>query len=131
LFIDMSHVWNIIKRSPIPLPLHQVGPSFLSLTFLFQFLHWGVVLSQFLIWNHPSSSFPLHFNLNKWFSYRSRFFLFHRLSVVVCCSSSCATLFDFPSSCGVRLIHIERSIIQSKIWALKLQIRRPWIFRSL
>jgi len=27
---------------------------------------------------------------------------------VVCCSSSCAALFDFPSSCGVHLIHIER-----------------------
>jgi len=33
-------------------------------------------------------------------------------------------LFDFPSSCGVHLIHIERSIIQSKICASTLQIRR-------
>ena len=32
----------------------------------------------------------------------------------MCCSSSCATLFDFPFCCGVHLIHIERSIIQSK-----------------
>ena len=40
--------------------------------------------------------------------------------MVGCCSSSCAALFDFPSSCGVYLIHIERSIIQSKIWASTL-----------
>jgi len=115
------------------LPLQQADPSFLSLGFLFQFLHWGVILGQFLTWNHPSSSFFLHFNLNKWISHRSRFFSlwFHHLSVVVCCSSSCAALFDFPSSCGVDLIHIERSIIQSKIWASTLQIRRPWIFWSL
>jgi len=32
---------------------------------------------------------------------------FHHLSVVVCCSSSCAAFFDFPSSCSVHLIHIE------------------------
>jgi len=32
-------------------------------------------------------------------------------------------LFDFPSSYGVHLIHTERSIIQSKIWASTLQIR--------
>ena len=30
-------------------------------------------------------------------------------------TSSCAALFDFPSSCGVHFIRIERSIIQSKI----------------
>jgi len=68
----------------------------------------------------------LYFNLNKWFSHRYRFFSswFRHLSVVVCCSSSCATLFGFPSCCGVHLIHIEKSIIQSKIWASTLQIRR-------
>jgi len=59
------------------------------------------------------------------------FFVISYLTVVVCCSSSCAALFDFPSSRGVHLIHIERSIIQSKIWASTLQIQRPWIFRWL
>jgi len=57
------------------LPIQQVGPSFLSLGFLFQFIHWGVVLGQFLTWNHSSSSFSLYFNLNKCVSNRSRFFL--------------------------------------------------------
>jgi len=37
-------------------------------------------------------------------------------------------LFDFPSFCGVHLIHIERSIIQSNIWASTLQIRRHGYF---
>jgi len=36
------------------------------------------------------------------------FFWFCRLSVALCCSSSCAA-FDFMSCCGVRLVHIERS----------------------
>jgi len=89
----------------------QVGPNFFSLGFLFQFLHWGVVLGQFLTWNHSSSSFffSFYFNLNKWFSHRLRFsssLWVHHLSVVVCCSSSCVALFDFPSSCCVHLIHI-------------------------
>ena len=43
--------------------------------------------------------------------------------MVVCCLSSCAVLFDFLSFCGVHLIHIEKLIIQSKIWAT-LQIWR-------
>jgi len=33
---------------------------------------------------------------------------------VVCCSSSCAALFDFSSSSGVHFIHIERPISQIK-----------------
>ena len=61
LFSSLSNKWALVF-------------SF-SLGFLFQFLHWGVVLGQFLTWNHPSSSFSLYINLNKWFSHRSRFFL--------------------------------------------------------
>jgi len=34
--------------------------------------------------------------------------------VVVCCSSSCAALFGFPSSCGVHLIHIEDRLFNQK-----------------
>ena len=86
-----------------------------SVGFLFQIFHWGVVLGQFLTWNYPSSSFSLHFNLNKWFSHRSRFFLwFHHLSIVVCCSSSYAALFDFPSSCGIHLIHIKDRLFNQR-----------------
>ena len=88
-------------------------PYFLSLGFLFQIFHWRVVLGQLLTWNHPSSSFSLYFNLNKWFSHRSKFFSlwFHHLSVVVCCSSSCAALFDFPC---VHLIHIEDRLFNQR-----------------
>jgi len=31
------------------------------------------------------------------------------MSAALCCSSSCATLFDFMSCCDVRLVNIERS----------------------
>ena len=94
---------------------------FLSM-FSFSIFLLRVVLGQFLTWNYLSSSFYLYFNLNKWFSHIFKFFSswFRHLSVVVCCSSSCATFFDCPSCCGVHLIHIERS----KIWASTLQIRR-------
>jgi hypothetical protein len=60
------------------------------------------------------------------FTYRSRFFFsswFCHLSVMVCCLSSCAALFDFPSCCGVQLIYFKRLIIQSNIWASTLPIR--------
>jgi len=34
---------------------------------------------------------------------------FRCLSAALCCSSSCATLFDFASCCGVHFFPIERS----------------------
>jgi len=34
---------------------------------------------------------------------------------VVCCSSSCAALFDFPYCCGVHLIHIEDQLFNRRI----------------
>jgi len=72
-----------------------------------------VILGQFFFtWNHLCSSFSLYFNLNRWFSHRSRFFFslwFRCLSAVLCCSSSCGVLFEFPSCCGVHSILIERS----------------------
>ena len=33
---------------------------------------------------------------------------------MVCCSSSCAALFDFLSSCGVHLIHIEYRLFNQR-----------------
>ena len=34
--------------------------------------------------------------------------------MVVCCSSSCAALFDFSSFCGVHLIHIEDQLFNQR-----------------
>lgn len=80
-------------------------------------LNWGVVLSQFFIWNYSSIYFYLYSNQNKLFSRRSMFFLVF--------SSSCTMLFGFPSCCGVNLVLIEGSNIQSVIRESRL-----WIWRN-
>jgi len=44
------------------------------------------------------------------------------MSVPMCCSSSCMTLFDFLTCCGVCLVSIKKMTIQSMIWTSMLQI---------
>ena len=97
------------------LPLQQADPSFLSLGFLFQFLHWGVVLGQFLTWNHPSSSFSLYFNLNKWFSHRSRFFF-------MISSSKCGGLL-FVVLCGVVWFPVFLRCLFDSYWKIDYSIK--------
>jgi hypothetical protein len=64
--------------------------------------------------NYHSTSFFSSFNINKWFSHRSKIFLFvfFVISLSQCgvvFSSSCALFLDFSYCCDVRLIPIERS----------------------
>jgi len=48
--------------------------------------------------------------------------------MALCCSPSCAVLFDFMSCCGVRLVLLKNNFGQSQIqsmnWASILQIHK-------
>jgi len=113
-----------------PSPISR--PCFFSLGFLFQRLHWGVVVGQFLTWNHPSSSFSLYFNLNKWFSHRSRFFF-------VILPSECGALL-FVISCGIVWFLLLLRCSFDSYWKnnysiknLSINVADPeaWVFLSL
>jgi len=82
-------------------------PNFFN-SFFLPFFYWGGGFQSILTRNHISLYFFLYFNLKKWISYRSRFFLCNSSSECgVVLFGACTSLFDIPSCSRVHLIPTE------------------------
>jgi hypothetical protein len=81
-----------------------------------------VVIGPFWLKTTPLHLFfILTFNLNKWFSYSFSFiyfllYLWVRRRVRCCVGRLVTALCNFPSYCGVHLVHIQRSTLLNCIF---------------